>query len=173
MGLCLHTIITVSFVLIAMIDTINAIDRMPCAEGVDAAGIVRARNLLEQSIPAGYRLTNFYPITQTGRHPHRWVCHFERVDGVYNYDCAYLTDVRTSFREVCPAGCEIHQIAVSNSPNGQFIMVQYLVNCRCSKVVHKRSFLDNYYNRPCSTSYTRESTTCTGIKRNRNRTKPE
>lgn len=149
-----------------LFDVVIAIDHMPCTENVDAAAIVDAERLLEDSIPPGYRLTEFYPTTQTGRNPHRWICSYERLDGIYRQDCDYLTDVRRAFRRDCPAGCEISQVVVSQSPNRQFIQVQFLVNCLCTKIPRRRRDASSGY-RNCTNSfnpiYKREQCTCTGL----------
>ena len=145
---------------------IQAIDHMPCSENVDAAAMVVARRILEDSIPPGYRLTDFYPITRTGRNPHRWICNYERIDGVYREDCTYLTEVRGVFRRECPAGCEISQVVVSQSPNRRFVQVQFLVNCLCKKIPRRRRGLNSRHQN-CTNmfnlSYKHEISTCSGF----------
>lgn len=74
-------------------------DHMPCTENVDANALNVARQILERNVPPGYRMTDFFPNTRTGRNPHRWVCIYERNDGVYSQTCDYLTTARTVLKK--------------------------------------------------------------------------
>ncbi|XP_050295778.1 uncharacterized protein LOC126735734 [Anthonomus grandis grandis] len=123
---------------------IIGIDHLPCTENVGAADMAQALRILQDSTPAGYRLTEHRPVTQTGRNPHRWVCTFERVDNVYRQDCNYLTDVRTAFKRDCPLGCEISQVGVPYVQNAGFITVEFLVNCGCRKVPRRKRFTEGF-----------------------------
>lgn len=44
----------------------QGMDFMPCTEGVDAAAMALARRIIDQHIPPGYRLLEYFPATQTG-----------------------------------------------------------------------------------------------------------
>lgn len=147
----------ISFFLMLMINLVRSINHMPCTENVDAASLAQARQILEDSVPQGYQLFDYYPVTQTGRNPHRWICHYHRVDNQYRQDCDYLTDLRTAFRRECPAGCEISQVVVSQSPNRNFIEVQFLVNCGCRRIPRRRRSSWLLY------AYNHEKSVCTGL----------
>lgn len=149
------TILIVFLQIIINSNFVESVDHMPCTENVDAAGMALAGRILDDSTPPGYRLQDYYPVTQTGRNPHRWICQYQRVDNVYSQSCDYLTEVRGVFRRECPLGCEISQILVSQSPNREFIQVQLLVNCLCRKIPRRRRqiTIHNY-------SFQRERATC-------------
>lgn len=146
---------------------LHMVSTMPCTENVDANDMDRARRLIENSVPDGYRLINFYPTVQTGRNPHRWQCTFERIDGVYSYDCDYLTATRTSFKRDCPAGCEVSQLIVAATPNRRFIQVSYLVNCGCRRTARTKRSFHFFEKGRCTDSnvltFQRERSTCSGI----------
>lgn len=152
----------VLFVFYIMCSFVRAIDRMPCTDNVDANAMNLAHRLMEDSTPPGYRLTNHYPIVQTGRNPHRWVGIYERRDNIYNTDCHYLTGLRQDFKQYCPLGCEISQAVVATSPNGKFIQIEFLVNCKCTKLGGRRRRRNISYDRYCDRFQT-EKSTCTGI----------
>lgn len=129
----------INVIIVVCVSTnIDAVDYLPCTENVDGVAMNLARRILENHLPQGYVLRDYYPVTQTGRNPHRWIAEYRRVDNIYRQDCDYLVDVRSTFKQHCPPGCEISQMLVSDSPNRQFIQIQILVNCRCQKLPRRR-----------------------------------
>lgn len=96
-----------------------------------------------------------------GRNPHRWTCHFERLDNLYRYDCDYLTSLRGDFKQTCPLGCEISQVVVTQAPNRQFITIEFLVNCRCTRIPRRRRSINS-----CGFpwQFVAERATCTGFR---------
>lgn len=90
---------------------------------INSALLTEAGRISDDSFPPSYRIFDFYPITQTERNLHCWICQYRRQNDQYRQDCDYLTEVRGAFRQNCPAGYEISQIKMSQSANKNFVQV--------------------------------------------------
>lgn len=150
------------FVFLICFNKYKCIDNLPCTEGVNANDMALAERILQQSTPEGYVLFDYYPVAQTGRNPHRWIAQFRRRDNVYRQDCVYLTDVRLSFKQECPRGAEISQVQVCCSPTRNFIQIEFLVNCRCTRVARWKRNVSSINH-----SFMREHSLCTGFRNNK------
>lgn len=111
---------------------------LPCTENVAPADMVAARNIIQGAIPPGYALEDLNPMVTTGRNPHRWVGEFSRADNRYETGCAFMTLLKKDFKRYCPQGSDIRVVFVRPTPNNERIIVEFLVNCYCTKIVRRR-----------------------------------
>lgn len=69
----------INVIIVVCVSTnIDAVDYLPCTENVDGVAMNLARRILENHLPQGYVLRDYYPVTQTGRNPHRWIAEYRQ-----------------------------------------------------------------------------------------------
>lgn len=111
----------------------SAIDQLPCTENVDAAGMTRARAVLENHVPENFQLYRISPVYVQGVNPHRWRAYYHNTNNIYTTTCGTILRARHAFQDFCPPGCTIGSVEIRPVPGNPHYCVEFIRRCRCHR----------------------------------------